>query len=186
MAQYNGYVSIPHSSYDEWRNATLGSGYNADYNPPHQSWGNQCWDYCAEYWYQYGLRLRTKPSGNGGAADCWLVSRAYNAKYPFIAVEGKENIKRGDVIVWNRSSSSSTGHIAFADEDYRGNRINTLGQVPSLHGQNGVVSVDEFSLNNFLGIFRNVLWQTDPPSPSTPKKKSDFPFIVAKYHWWNR
>lgn len=185
MAQYNGYVSIPHSTYDEFRSATLGNGYNADYNPPYQSWGNQCWDYCAELWHQYGLFLRTKPSGNGGAADCWLVSKSYNAKSPFIAVEGKENIKRGDVIVWNRSNTSSTGHIAIADEDYRGNRIWTIGQIPSKHGQNGAVSRDEWSLNSFLGVFRNQQWQVDPPSPHKKERKDGFPFVIAKHFWWN-
>lgn len=181
MAQYNGYVSIPHSSYDEWKNATLGNGYNAD-----GQFGNQCWDYCAELWHQYNLTLYTK-TGGGGAADCWLISRAKNAKFPFITVEGVENIKRGDVIVWNRSASSSSGHIALADEDYNGtNRIRTLGQVPSLHGQNGVVSLDGLSLNSFLGVFRNQNWSSTPPSPHSVKKKDGFPFVIAKHYWWNK
>lgn len=179
MAQYNGYVEIPHGSYDEWRAATIGNGYNAD-----NMYGNQCWDYCAELWHQYNLSLYT--GGRGGAADCWLVSKARNAQNPFIAVDGVENIKRGDVIVWNRSRSSTTGHIALADEDYNGgNRIWTIGQVPYLHGQSGVVSRDSFSLSSFLGIFRNQQWQQDPPSPTTPKKKSDYPFVIAKHYWWN-
>ena len=181
MAQYNGYIDIPHQTYDAWRNATLGNGYNADY-----AYGNQCWDYCAELWHQYNLTLYTK-SGGGGAADCWLVSRAKNAKPPFVSLEGKENIKRGDVIVWNRSSSSSTGHIAIADEDYSGsNRIWVLNQNPSLHTQNGVVSRDNLSLNNFLGIFRNQQWQTTPPSPHSVKRKDGFPFVIAKHYWWNK
>lgn len=181
MAQYNGYVSLPHSTYDEWKNATLGSGF--DYDGYFQ---NQCWDYIQELYAQYNLTLYTK-SGGGGAADCWLVSRAKNAKAPFVSLEGKENIKRGDVIVWNRSSSSSTGHIAIADEDYNGtNRIMTLGQVPSLHGQNGVVSLDRLSLDSFLGIFRNQQWQTTPPSPHSVKRKDGFPFVIAKHYWWNK
>lgn len=181
MAQYNGYVNIPHESYDAWRTATLGNGYNADY-----SYGNQCWDYCAELWHQYGLTLYTK-SGGGGAADCWLVSRAKNAKSPFVSLEGKENIKRGDVIVWNRSRTSSTGHIAIADEDYNGtNYIWSIGQTPSLHGQNGVVSRDRFALTSFIGIFRNQQWQTTPPSPHSVKRKDGFPFVIAKHYWWNK
>lgn len=179
MAQYNGYVDIPHGSYQEWRDATFGNGYNAD-----GAWGNQCWDYCAELWHQYNLTLVTK-SGGGGAADCWLVSRAKNAKYPFIAIDRKEDIKRGDVIVWNRSRVSSTGHIAFADEDYNyTNQIWSVGQVPSLHGQNGVVSRDQLSLTSFLGIFRNVEWGEDPPSPSPTRRAKDFPFVIAKHYWW--
>lgn len=181
MAQYNGAVNIPHATYDEWRTATLGNGYDYD-----NAYNNQCYDYCAELWYQYGLFLYTK-SGGGGAADCWLVSRAKNAKAPFVSLEGKENIKRGDVIVWNRSNISSTGHIAIADEDYsNSNQIWVLNQNPSLHGQKGVVSRDRLSLTNFLGIFRNQQWQTTPPSPHSVKRKDGFPFVIAKHYWWNK
>ena len=195
MAQYNSYVQIPHSSYNEWRTATLGNGYNVDYWY-NGGWGNQCWDYCAELWYQYELRLITKPSGNGGAADCWLVSKDANSKPPFIAVYGKENIRRGDVIITDRNNGRGTGHICFADEDYRGtDRLNTLGQVPSLHGQNGVVSVDEISISLFLGIFRNTMWtsQPEPPVPPVPPynpeegntdwKRDRFPWAIALQHW---
>ena len=188
MTQYNGYVSIPHSSYDEWRNATLGNGYNVD-----GAYGNQCWDYCAELWHQYNLTLITKPGG-GSACDCWLISRTANAKTPFIAVEGKTNIKRGDVIVTNRNQFSSTGHICIADEDYNGsNEIWTLGQSPSLHTTSGAVSRDKLSLTYFLGVFRNTYWDSPtPPSPPIPPMpggrteengKKKFPWVVAWNNW---
>lgn len=191
MAQYNRYLEIPHSSYNEWRTATIGNGYNVD-----GAYGNQCWDYCAELWYQYGLRLITKPAGNGGAADCWLISKDANARPPFIAVYGKENIKRGDVIITDRNNGRGTGHICFADEDYNGtNMLNTLGQVPSLHTQSGVVSVDRLSIALFLGIFRNTMWtsQPEPPEPPVPPynppegntdwKRDRFPWAIALQHW---
>lgn len=191
MAQYNRYLEIPHSSYNEWRTATIGNGYNVD-----AAYGNQCWDYCAELWYQYGLRLITKPAGNGGAADCWLISKDANARPPFIAVYGKENIKRGDVIITDRNNGRGTGHICFADEDYNGtNQLNTLGQVPSLHTQSGVVSVDRLSIALFLGIFRNTMWtsQPEPPEPPVPPydptegntdwKRDRFPWAIALQHW---
>ena len=31
MAHYTGYISVPHASYQQWRDATLGNGYNVDY-----------------------------------------------------------------------------------------------------------------------------------------------------------
>ena len=43
MAQIDGYISIPHDSYDQFKQATLGNGYNVD-----GYYGNQCWDYLAE------------------------------------------------------------------------------------------------------------------------------------------
>ena len=67
MAQYNGYVTEPHATYQDWRDATLGNGYNVD-----GMYGNQCWDFCALLWWQYGLTLYTKPGG-GTAQDCWNV-----------------------------------------------------------------------------------------------------------------
>lgn len=180
MAQYNGYVSIPHETYNQWRAATLGNGYNADY-----AYGNQCWDYCAELWHQYNLTLYTRPGG-GGAADCWNISRTANAVNPFSAVWGKENIKRGDVLVFDRNPYSSVGHIAIADEDYNGtNTISTLAQIPSIYGTSGTVHVHNESLTYFLGIFRNKNWQTTPgptPTPSEEKKKH-FPWPIAWEHW---
>lgn len=178
MAQYNGYVTIPHSTYNEWRAATLGNGYNAD-----NSYGNQCWDYCAELWHQYGLSLYTK-TGGGGAADCWLVSRASNAVGPFVAVWGVTNIKRGDVLVFNRYSSSPAGHIGIADEDYNGTGyIRLLSQVPGLYGTNGTVHQNNWSLAHFLGIFRNKNWQDTPtPTPSEETKRK-FPWPIAWEYW---
>jgi hypothetical protein len=189
MAQYNGYVALAHQTYNQWRNATLGNGYNVDFQ-----FGDQCWDYCALLYWQYGLTLITK-AGGGVAADCWNYSRQANSRRPFISITGKENIRRGDILVWNKSSSSSTGHIAFADENYRTsgnkNRIWTLGQAPTMHGLYGGVHRDELSLNNFLGIFRNTLWDSEPgpepptPTPTSESKKRKFPWAVAWNHWSN-
>ena len=180
MAQYNNYVILPHATYNEWRDATLGNGFNVD-----GQYGNQCWDYCADLWYQYGLTLYTK-SGGGGAADCWNVSRAKNAKSPFIAIEGKQNIRRGDVVVFGRTRLSTNGHIGLADEDYNGsNYIKLLSQAPYSQGINGKVFRTDWSLASFIGIFRNQLWQEQPPSPHKRKLESDFPFVIAKHYLWN-
>jgi len=181
MAQYNGYVSIPHGTYDQWRAATLGNGYDAD-----RQYGNQCWDYCAELWHQYGLTLYTK-AGGGGAADCWNISRAANAKTPFQAVYGKTNIKRGDIIVFGRTNISRNGHIGFADEDYNGgDYIKLLSQAPASQGLSGVVFRTDWSLGAFLGIFRNKNWQTTPtptPTPPSEETKKHFPWAVAWGQW---
>ena len=185
MAQYNHYVSVPHSSYEVWRTNTIGNGYNVD-----QAFGNQCWDYVANLYWQYGRTLYTKPGG-GYAKDCWLVSRQANSQSPFISIEGKNNIKRGDIIVWNGNSSYPTGHIAFADQDYdptHPNEIWTVGQAPVNHGINGVVSRDKLSLGLFLGIFRNTDWQEPEPEPEEEekKKKKDFPWVTAWNYWGYR
>ena len=172
MAQYNGYTAIPHGSYDEWRSATLGNGYDYD-----RYYADQCWDYVQECYAQYGLTLYTR-AGGGVAADCWRISRQANSRTPFISIEGVTNIKRGDIIVWNSSSSSTTGHIAFADEDYRGSRIWTLGQSPSTYGMWGGVHRQELGLGTFLGIFRNTLWQGSPTPPEPEYNKGKYNFVL--------
>ena len=171
MAQYNRYVYVQHNSYQEFRNATLGNGYNVD-----NSYGNQCWDLPALLYWQYGLTLVTK-AGGGTAADCWNVSRAVNSRPPFTSLEGKENIKRGDILVWNSNQFSLTGHIAFADEDYNGtNEIKCLGQNQG-QGTMAGANIATLTFNNFLGIFRNTEWQ-QPPEPPTPTEKKRFPFVL--------
>ena len=184
MAQYNGYRLIPHDTYDEWRNATLGNGFNVDY-----AYGNQCWDLPALLYFQYGLTLVTRPGGNGTAADCWNISRQTNSKSPFVSLTGKENIKRGDILVWNSNQFSSTGHIAFADEDYNGtNEINCLGQNQG-QTSSGPANIANLNLANFLGIFRNGKWFTPtppyPPEPGQPYEKEGFPWVIAWQHWYN-
>ena len=178
MAQYNGYRTVPHASYDEWRATTWGNGYNVDY-----LYGNQCWDFCALLYWQYGLTLITKPGG-GSAYECWTVSRNANSRPPFISLENKESIKRGDIIVWNRNNVHRNGHIAFADENYDPNKnsIKAYGQNQG-QGSSGPANVVEMSLNGFLGIFRNEEWIAPPVPPSTPSKKKKFPWAVAWNNW---
>lgn len=179
MAQYNGYVDVPHGSYQEWRDATLGNGYDVDY-----TYGNQCWDFCALLWYQYGLRLITKPGGNGTAQDCWLVSRAANAVPPFEAVYNKQEIKRGDVVVLGATYGGGTGHIAFADEDYNG--TDTMDLLGQNQGQGNLApsNVTPLNIARFLGAFRNTDWDDSPPEPYQGGiRAKKFPWPVAWNNW---
>lgn len=182
MAQYNHYVSVPHGSYDQFKNATIGNGYNVN----NDVWQNQCWDYVALLYYQYGLTLYT---GTGGyAKTCWTQKKAQNSKPPFIAVNGITSIKRGDVVVLDGYYNHPAGHIALADEDYHGNYLNLLGQNQG-KGKNYPVYVANLNIAlRFLGIFRNTAWQNVPPEPEPSKDseyKDHFPWAVAWKHWNN-
>ena len=182
MAQYNRYVIVPHTTYDQFRNATLGNGYNVD-----GMYGNQCWDYVALLYYQYGLTLITK-AGGGSAYHCWTVSRAANSRYPFTSIDGVTNIRRGDVIVTNRNPWSSNGHIFIADENYRtsGNRSKIWGIGQNQRGSSALPATrDEVSLNYFLGIFRNTTWRSSPsPTPTpTPTPSGENVYNNSKYPW---
>lgn len=178
--QVNGRVNLAQSSYDtynHWRSYALSHGVNFD------GWyGNQCWDLPALLWWQYGLYLVTRPQGNGAAYMCWTISRYTNARGPFKSIDGIQNIKRGDCLVFNRSSFSSVGHICFADTDYSGRyydrangcwRLDCLGQNQGQGTGWGVPSkVVGINTAQFLGIFRNTKWDgstpTPTPSPDTP------------------
>lgn len=180
MAQFNGYVQVAHATYQQFRDATLGNGYNVD-----QTYGNQCWDFCALLWWQYGLILRTGPKG--WASECWTYSRTLNAVPPFTQVTKVSDIKRGDCVVFMGTSNYPTGHIAFADEDYREGmtRMNFLGQNQG-QGNSNPSNIANISLANFIGAFRNSNWIKAPePTPVEEKKKHKFPWAVAWRHWDN-
>ena len=184
MAQYNGYRYVPHGSYNAWRAAVLGNGYNVDY-----SYGNQCWDLVALLYWQYGLTLITRPGGNGTAEDCWYRSRQANSKPPFISLTGKENIRRGDILVWSAGNmQNATGHIAFADMNY--SQRNSRGQIQCLgQGQGSSVTNIVWIGTNIIGIFRNTKWDSTPSPDPTPTpttiKRDNFPWPVAWKHWPN-
>lgn len=171
MANYTGFVSIPHGSYDEWRSSTIGNAYDYD-----RWWGAQCWDFCQELYAQYGLTLQT---GDGTAAGCWELMRYANSRTPFISVEGVTNIKRGDIIVMGRTTYNYAGHICFADEDYNGTlRLNCLGQNQTGSGSGSPASVNNLGLDRFLGIFRNTEWQGVTPEPEKVYNKSRYNFVL--------
>ena len=165
MAHYVGFVSIPHGSYQEWRDATLGNGYDID-----GWWGEQCWDYCAIFYRQYNLTLYT---GDGTAAGCWLLMRGMNAVMPFVEVTRVQDIKRGDILVFARTPFNYAGHISFADADYnqsyidyRGiRRLPCLGQNQEGNGSGSPASVNDLNIGEFIGGFRNTYWEGSSPQP---------------------
>lgn len=169
MAQYNGYVVIPHETYLAWRGATLNNSYDVDNFPVGQPY--QCWDFTAEFWNNVGFPTNYPLTGGNDAKGVWterLNNISYNGVQYFDLITTKEGIKQGDVIVFNPSGwIGETGHIAFADEDYNGtDNINCLGQ-----NQNGHAYVDIQSINltSFAGAFRYREWAT-PPTPTDDKK----------------
>ena len=193
--QTNGRVILlpnQYNTYDHWRTYALNHGINFDYK-----YGNQCWDLPALLWWQYGMYLVTQPQGNGHAYQCWTVSRYTNGRPPFTSIDGVQNIKRGDCLVFNRSSFSSDGHICFADADYKDRyyyngawRLNCLGQNQGQGTAYGTPSnISGINLANFLGIFRNTNWETPPPPEPTPVgglRDDRFPWVLYARKLRNR
>lgn len=162
-----------YDTYEHWRNFCLNNGVNVDFTS-----GNQCWDVCCLLWVQYGLWLYTGPSGF--AYECYAVSRDRNAKVPFVKVERKVDIKRGDCLVFFASGLNYTGHICFADEDYNGSdSLKCLGQNQGQGIGWGVPSnVVTLNLSRFMGGFRNTNWKEEPNPTFTQKPKSKFPWVL--------
>lgn len=185
MAFYTGYIDLPTSTYDAWKSAVAGNGYDAD-----GYYGDQCWDLCAEFWWNVGFPQGYPLTGpEHSAKECWSVNRNNNVSYGgttyFDLIYNLSDVKRGDVIVWDGSIGYSTGHIGFADEDYNGRgSIAVLGQnqgsggtPPPISHPNGGTTANVKTLGTigFLGAFRYKGWQT-PPTPGTSKKH--FPWVL--------
>lgn len=170
-----GYTNIPHDTYSTWKSNTIGHAYDLD-----GYYGCQCWDYASLFWRNVGFDVgfpRTGP--NQSAYECWTVSRDVNKGTEFDLVYDKTQIKQGDVIVMNGTSSNPPGHITFADEDYNGsNTIWCLGQnqggTPLPEGGTAVTR-NQLGLGDFLGAFRYKEWHT--PTPPTPQK-SKFKWVL--------
>ena len=189
MAIINGYVTIPHSTYLEWKNNVNGNGYNAD-----GYYGCQCWDLTAEFWHNVGFPVGYPLTGpNHYAEECWNVNRnnniAYGGTVYFDLITSLNDVKQGDVIVWNGTTAFPTGHIGFADEDYDGSGyIAVLGQnqgsggtPPPIFPSDGgsTTNVKRLSVSNFAGAFRYKEWESTPPTPPvgfTTKKR--FPWVL--------
>lgn len=180
-------IPININSYNDFRTDALdraaqNQGYDVD-----GSFGFQCWDLAAELWMNspefsgQGLYPQTGP--NLYASECWTYSRNVNAGNSFDLIISLADVKRGDCIVIDSSPISTTGHIAFADEDYNNsNYMNLLGQnqvAPS--AQYGhiptITSIDVGTY--FLGAFRYKAWNVTPPTPPVLRtKRGRFPWVL--------
>lgn len=179
--QINGQVYLNpnyYDTYDHWRAFCLTHGINFDW-----VYGNQCVDTPKLLWFQYGLRYYT--GSQGYAYESWTQNQTNNARYPFIAVEGVANIKRGDCIIFGANSWSAYGHVGFADEDFQVGKatIKCLGQNQGQGISSGTPSnIIEMNLSRYLGSFRNTKWTTTPPTPPTPPsgatRKGEFPWVL--------
>lgn len=166
---------------DALNRANQNLGYDVDGH-----YGYQCWDLAAELWmniteFSDGA-LWPKTGPNEYAMECWTVSRAANAGTSFTLITSINNVKRGDVIVIGPSPISQTGHIAFADENYRGiNLMNLLGQNqvnPNItYGH--IPTITEINIEPFLGAFHYNAWSSGPVPPTPISNRvNNFPWVL--------
>lgn len=178
MAQYYGLVTVNISSFTAFRNEVLGNGYDVD-----GLYGDQCVDMAK---LLAGNAGRTSPYWlflpDGYAREGWteISNREYNASDYFTLVYNKADVKRGDLVVLNTTSSNPYGHIAFATHDWNANTTEAV-----LLGQNQVLPNDTtghpntetmVNVTSFLGAFRFNAWQTSVSSSKPISKK--FPWVI--------
>ena len=186
MAKYTGYVTIPHGTYTEWRNAVNGNFYDAD-----ELYGCQCMDLTMEFWYNVGFPQAYPHTSTGNADGVWS-RRSENISYLgttyFDLVERVEDIKRGDVICYG---TSPYGHIGFANIDYIDWQPDPESpyEFPILSQNNGgtpdpsggtSVNLAGYDIRYFQGAFRYREWNTTPPVPPTPgmNGRTNFPWVL--------
>ena len=188
MAKYTGYVDIPHNTYDAWRNATLGNGYDID-----GYYGCQCWDFASEFWRNVGFPARYPLISASSAYTMWSVYKDQNSSYAgttyFRQITNLNDVKRGDVIVYKYFSSNPYGHVGFADQDYATwHAANPSSyEFPILSENNGgtpdpaggaYVNVHGYDTRLFLGAFRYIPWISPTPPTPTITRKSRFPWVL--------
>lgn len=183
MAVYTGYVTIPHDTYEAWKNATNGNGYDFD-----STYGLQCYDLVAEFWWNIGF-----PPGYpvaGGTEYAYMIwddrtnNVSYNGVTYFDLIYSINDVKKGDIIVYSPFSGNAAGHVGFAAMDYNGTQeFPILSQNNSgepYPGGGSYVNIHGYDVSLFRGAFRYRGWQTTPPTPGTPTytSKHRFPWVL--------
>lgn len=174
MAKYTGYVTIPHNTYDVWRANTLNNGYDVDL-----SYGCQCWDFAAEFWYNVGFPQGYPLIMNSSAYTMWALRNqniSYGGIVYFDLITNLADVQRGDIIVYNQFPANPYGHVGFADEDYDTWSSAHPGdyEFPILSENNqgtpdpqggAYANIHGYDTRLFLGAFRYREWHTTPPTP---------------------
>ena len=188
MAKYTGYVDILHSTYDEWRNATLGNGYDID-----GYYGCQCWDFASEFWRNVGFPSGYPLISSSSAYTMWSVYKDQNSSYGgityFRQITNLNDVKRGDILVYNQFSANPYGHVGFADQDYASwHAANPSWYEFPILSENNVGTPDPagcayanihgYDTRLFLGAFRYIPWEPPTPTTSTGTRKSRFPWVL--------
>ena len=189
MSYNTGYVNVAHSTYDEWRNAIVGNGWNVD-----GYYGCQCYDLALLFWWNVGFPagypVSSDPLGVYGVWNRRLENIAFGGNVYFDLVNNLNDVKRGDVIIYNYFSTNPYGHVGFADEDYDTWHANNPGsyEFPILSENNGgtpdpqggsYANIHGYDTRLFLGAFRYREWNQGP-TPVQVKHKFPWYLIANK------
>lgn len=177
--------SVPHATFEDFKNAVNGHGYDLD-----GYYGYQCWDGVDLLYEQadVGQYLYTGVTfgGQGYAKECWTYTQARNLNgsgHFEIVGSSPLLIKKGDILVFNTYSGwyGTAGHIGFACEDYNGTDYISLLSQNFGSGSNPTTGKPFNIMNAFLGVaflgaFRYKPWAVTPPTPT--RKRGKFPWVL--------
>lgn len=160
-------VPVDITSFNAFKSEVLGNGYDVD-----GLYGYQCVDMAkllagnAGRAFPYWL---SEPDGY--ARDGWLVAsnRAYNAADYFSLIYNRADVRTGDMVILNSTTSNPYGHIAFATTDWNANTTSAVllgqNQVDPNDQTGHVNTLTEVNVTSFLGAFRFTAWNSTPPTP---------------------
>ena len=172
MTTYNSYLSIPHSTYAEWRSNTLENAYDVDGYPSEQPY--QCWDYVSEFWYNLGFGENYPITGGNDAKGIW-PNRNTNKGDEFDLIYDTTSLKVGDVICL---SYGEYGHVGFLDELYDGGGYFKL---LSQNNSQPYVTAENYGASTFQGAFRYKGWEGTPPTPGAKSKLPIYLYRPRKF-----
>ena len=178
MAKYTGYVTVPITSYAAWKAATNGNGYDVD-----STYGCQCWDFAAVFWYNVGFPQGYPQISSSSAYTMWsvtanrLANTAYGGTVYFDLVYNLSDVKQGDIMVFDQFAQNPFSHVGFADINYSEwtPDPNEPYEFPILSENNGgtpdpeggaYANVHGYDTRLFLGAFRYKDWEITPPTPT--------------------
>lgn len=174
-------VTVDISSYENFKTAILGNGYDVD-----GVFGYQCVDLAK---LLAGNAGRTSPywksDPDGYAYEGWTVlsNREYNAADYFTLIYNKADVRTGDMVMLRNTSSNPYGHIGFANSDWTADTTTTelLGQnqVNPNPDTGHVTTLTNVDVTSFLGAFRFNRWQPLPPPLVEEKRQSRLPLILT-------
>lgn len=174
MAIINGYVDIPHNTFDVWKDLTLGNTFRIN-----GASDSIYYYYISEFWYNIGFGEGYPYTGGGYSTVRIWANRTQNTTLNgvlyFDIITNISAVQRGDFVLYSPTSSSPNGHAGFANNDYNGSNLLILSQ----DNGSSVVNVNLYSSILFIGAFRYRFWHgIDPPTPPTPT-----PTSINNFNW---
>lgn len=184
--QHNGWQTVTVASYAAFKSVVNNNGWDLD-----GAYGDQCYDLAFLLWYSIGFPQGYPINGGTGKAkDIWTQRNnniSYNGTTYFDLIYNLNDVKQGDMIIYDSTPYNEFGHDGVADEDYTTWAASHPGdyEFPILsQNNNGIpyagggsyANIHGYDTRLFLGAFRLKSWEPTPPTPTETKHR--FPWVL--------